>query len=214
MASRPEKALDQQRWLRLWSQLGAQGNGRLIFDQLVTAYAEPERTYHTLEHIEDCLSELEDSRTLARWPNEVEAGLWFHDAVYVPGATDNEVRSADLVQRILRQAMLPQDVVDRIAALVLVTRHVSPPEGQDEQLICDIDLAVLGREPAVFEEFERRIRREYGWVPEPVYRRERSAVLAGFLARPSIYSTERFRRLYESRARANIARLLGELKIT
>jgi predicted metal-dependent HD superfamily phosphohydrolase len=203
--------LDQQRWLELWSRLGAQGSGASIFAQLAAAYAEPARAYHTAEHIRDCLTELDLSRNLAHHPDEIEAALWFHDAVYLPGAPDNEGRSAELVRTALSGKEVPRESTDRIAALVLATRHASVPSAPDEQLICDIDLSILGREPEIFDEFERRIRREYAWVPEPMYRHERSAVLAGFLRRRSIFQTDQFRHRYEVSARANLERLTEKL---
>ena len=93
---RQQGTLDQQRWLDLWSRLGAQGSATSIFAQLASAYAGPGRAYHTAEHIRDCLAELDLSRDLAQNPDEVEAALWFHDAVYRPGASDNEDQSAEL----------------------------------------------------------------------------------------------------------------------
>ena len=203
--------LDQQRWLELWSRLGAQGSGASTFAQLTAAYAEPGRAYHTAEHIRDCLAELGLTRNLAQHPDEVEAALWFHDAVYLPGASDNEDQSAELARTALSMGAVPQEVADRTAALVLATRHAGVCSAPDEQLICDIDLSIFGREPAVFDEFERRIRREYAWVPQPMYRRERSAVLSGFLRRRSIYQTDQFRHRYEVLARANLKRLLDQL---
>jgi predicted metal-dependent HD superfamily phosphohydrolase len=200
--------LDQQRWLELWSRLGAQGSGASIFAQLAAGYAEPGRAYHTAEHIRDCLAELDLSRDLAQYPDEVEAALWFHDAVYRPGASDNEDQSAELARTALSMGAVPHEVADRTAALVLATRHAGVPNSPDEQLICDIDLSILGREPGIFDAFERQIRREYAWVPEPMYRRERSAVLSGFLRRRSIYQTDQFRHRYEALARANLERLI------
>jgi predicted metal-dependent HD superfamily phosphohydrolase len=207
-------APDQQRWTQLWISLGARGNGKPVFTRLLAAYGEPGRAYHTLDHLQDCLREFDSSRTLADHPDQVEAALWFHDAVYVPGASDNEAKSAELARRTLTEARVLPDSAERVATLVLVTRHATLPIERDEQLICDIDLSVLGREPKRFAEFEEQIRREYAWVPAPEYRRERSAVLAGFLARPSIYWTEDFRDRYEVRARENLERLLSELRDT
>ena len=182
-----------------------------MFARLTAAYAEPGRAYHTAEHIRDCLAQLDLSRDLAQYPDEVEAALWFHDAVYRPEASDNEDQSAELVRAALSMGAVPREVVDRTAALVLATRHAGVPNSPDEQLICDIDLSILGREPGIFDAFERQIRREYAWVPEPMYRRERSAVLSGFLRRRSIYQTDQFRQRYEALARANLERLIEKL---
>jgi predicted metal-dependent HD superfamily phosphohydrolase len=106
---------------------------------------------------------------------------------------------------------VPLEVSRRVADLVLATRHLTIPREPDAQLLCDIDLSILGRAPEVFDEFERRIRREYASVPEPTYRSGRSEVLAGFLRRRSIYQTELFRNRYEVSARANLERTLRGL---
>jgi predicted metal-dependent HD superfamily phosphohydrolase len=208
---RQRGSLDQRRWLELWARLGAQGGGASIFAQLAAAYAEPGRAYHTAEHIRDCLAELDLTWNLAQHPDEVEAALWFHDAVYLPGATDNEAHSAELGRAALAAGSVPPEITGRITALVLATRHAAIPDLPDEKLICDVDLSILGREPEIFDEFERRIRREYAWVPASVYRRERSAVLSGFLRRRFIYQTDQFRQRYEVPARANLTRVIAEL---
>jgi predicted metal-dependent HD superfamily phosphohydrolase len=203
--------LDRNRWLGLWSRLGAQQNGPELYQQLSAAYAEPARFYHTAAHIADCLRQLDRSRDLARRPDEVEAALWFHDAVYVPGAVDNEERSAALARSSLKAGAAIGETSNRVAALVLATNHQDLPSDPDAQLVCDIDLSVLGREASVFDDFERQIREEYAWVPEPMYRSARSDVLRGFLRRRSIYHTGRFAQWYERQARHNLERIVAAL---
>jgi predicted metal-dependent HD superfamily phosphohydrolase len=209
--NRQRGTLDQERWLELWSRLGAQSSGTSTFALLAAAYAEPHRAYHTAEHIRDCLAELDASRHLAPHPDELEAALWFHDAIYLPAASDNEEQSAELARATLTRSGVPEAVAGRVVTLILATRHTVVPTTPDEKLICDVDLSILGRDATTFDEFERRIRREYAWVPEPVYRRERSAVLAGFLRRRWIYQTDPFRRRFEVLAHANLQRLIAEL---
>lgn len=207
---RPE-TLDQGRWTGLWRRLGARGDGLSIFTALAAAYAEPARVYHTTEHIRDCLTQLDLCRNSAGRADEVEAAIWFHDAVYQPAGADNEERSAALARTALDQSGLAQEVTARIAELVLATQHLAAPTEPDAALLCDIDLSIFGRSRAVFAEFERRIRREYAWVPEPVYRTARAETLEAFLRRRSIYQTGYFRERYEVPARANLTRVLKEL---
>jgi predicted metal-dependent HD superfamily phosphohydrolase len=209
--NRQHGTLDQERWLALWSRLGAQRNGTSTFANLAAAYAEPGRAYHNAEHIRDCLTELDSSRANAEHPDEVETALWFHDAVYLPGGSDNEQQSAELARTALTAAGVSDSVAGQVTTLILATQHTAPAGTADQKLICDIDLSIFGREPAIFDEFERHIRQEYAWVPEPIYRRERSRVLAGFLKRRSIYQTESFRREFEIPARANLQRLIAGL---
>jgi predicted metal-dependent HD superfamily phosphohydrolase len=203
--------LDPARWTALWSRLRAQGDGVEVFTRLTAAYAEPTRAYHTASHIADCLALLDASRVAAANPDELEAAIWFHDAVYVAARSDNEERSAELARATLHEARVRSEVADRVGALVLQTRHGTTPSGPDAALLCDIDLSILGRSPEAFDLFERRIRQEYAMVPEAIYRRGRSDVLRGFLNRASIYQTQWFRERFESEARANLERVLTTL---
>ena len=62
----PAAAPDLTRWRWLWSGLGGSGDGHQVFDQLAAAYNEPARTYHNIEHLRHCLTELHGNRALAR----------------------------------------------------------------------------------------------------------------------------------------------------
>jgi len=203
--------LDYARWSRLWLRLGAQNDGSRTFQQLAAAYAEPDRTYHNTAHVQHCLAALDQARSLADRPDEVEAALWFHDAVYVSWRSDNERRSALLGEAALASAGVGPAASHRVAALILATSHHVLETEQDAQLICDVDLAILGAPAPEFDQFERAIRQEYRWVPDVLYRRSRSAVFRGFLLRASIYQTAEFRTRYEERARQNLERLLTAL---
>jgi predicted metal-dependent HD superfamily phosphohydrolase len=131
--------------------------------------------------------------------------------VYVAADTDNEARSAELARASLSDAGVAPAIAERISALVLETRHLAPSNQADAALLCDIDLAILGRPPEAFDLFERRIRQEYATVPEPIYRRGRMEILRGFLERASIFQTAWFQRRFEAPARANLKRVLGKL---
>ncbi len=205
------EALDRERWTALWSRLGARGDGLSTLNQLAAAYAEPTRAYHNAEHIGDCLAQLDLSRSVGQHLDEVEAALWFHDAVYLPGSADNEARSAHMVRASLAGSGVPARAADRIAGLVLATSHLRIPTEPDAALLCDIDLSILGRSQEIFSRFEQQIRREYSSVPEISYRSARSEILRSFLRRPCIYQTGFFHDRYEARARTNLTRVLGEL---
>ena len=168
------------------------------------------RHYHTLEHLEACLRELDAMRALAVRPAEVELALWFHDAVYRSWRRDNEQQSADWAARALRAA--PVDSVTRIRQMILATMHTDEELGGDTALVVDIDLSILGQPPDVYAGFERAIRREYWWVPRARYVAARGKVLAGFLARATIYQHDPLHRKYEAQARENIAAALRQLE--
>lgn len=187
--------------------VGGTGDG---FEELVARYGEPQRRYHTMEHIESCLALLDRFRSLARRPAEVELALWFHDAVYEPHRTDNEGRSAELARRVLLAAGVSREAVDRIAAYILATKGHDVVEG-DGALVLDIDLSILGASEEEFERFDRHIREEYIHVPDPLYREGRRRVLEGFSKRRRIYRLEPFFDAFETQARRNLERKIAEL---
>jgi predicted metal-dependent HD superfamily phosphohydrolase len=199
---------DLKRWQAMWQTLGAKGDGRALLCQLRAAYDEPQRVYHTLAHMRDCLRQFDAARTLAEQPAEVEVAIWFHDAVYDTHRSDNEERSAEWAERALVEAGAPDPVPRRVQALILATRHDLVPTGQDAALLADVDLSILGRTPAEYDAYEQGIRQEYAWVPDETYRAARANILRGLLLRARLYQTDFFYQRYEDRARRNLERAL------
>ena len=206
------KNADLTRWSLLWHMLEARRPGELVFDELALAYAEAQRAYHTLEHIHDCLAQFDGASVLAEHPIEVEAALWLHDVVYDPRAADNEERSAEWAENALTRGGVLDAAIARIRGLILATKHRAVPHGQDAALLLDIDLSILGREPASFQRYESQIRQEYSHVPEAAFREGRARILEAFLVRETIYQTALFRERYEARARENLSRSIGRLR--
>jgi predicted metal-dependent HD superfamily phosphohydrolase len=194
-------------WQRAWTGIGATGEGNELFAQLKAAYAEPQRHYHTLQHLGECLSAFDAVQTLAEHPHEVEMALWFHDAIYEVKGHDNEQRSADWARDALLAAGVPGESARHVHDLVMATRHTAVPSGRDEQLLVDIDLSILGAERMRFDEYEQQIRKEYSYVPGFLFRRKRKEILLGFMERPAIYSTPHFHDALEARARDNLRRV-------
>lgn len=203
-----DERLPERSWHRAWAALGLRAPGGLM-QRLLDAWAEPQRHYHSRQNLHECLALLEPALDLAQHPGEVELALWFHDAVYDLQGKGNEARSADWAIEVLAQAGASQEVQQRVRALIMATCHDAEPEGDDARLLVDIDLAILGADPARFAEYDTQVREEYRWVPESVYRSKRREVLAGFLARPAIYGTGRFRDHLEGRARENLSAWSG-----
>jgi len=201
--------VDRSAWKRAWQGLGVTAPAAVEHEKLIACYAERHRAYHTLQHLGECLTQLDQVRELCSHPDEVALALWYHDAIYKPRRSDNEVRSADWLAKVAIQFAAPAAAVGRMRELVLVTRHDAIPVGIDAQILVDIDLSILGASPERFGEYERQVRREYRWVPLPLYRSQRAKVLQSFMKRQRIYSTERYFNLLESRARENIRCSLG-----
>ena len=199
------------RWLGLWSSEADQAALRAIHSDLARRYGEPHRHYHTLRHVSRCLQELDEARPQADHPLEVEVALWFHDAVYDPRSGDNEEASARYAQEALG-SLIQGEPLNRVASLILATKHIDPPTSNDAKLTADIDLAVLGSSAKEYREYEDGIRLEYSWLPEVIFKAGRAEVLAWFLFRERIYHTDHFREKYEENARANLSRSISKLR--
>ncbi len=197
-------------WRRAWNDLGLHAPDGL-YDRLLAAYAEPQRKYHTLQHLEKCLETLARCPVQAHHTGEIELALWFHDAIYDVERTDNETLSADWAADALFTAGAPAAAIEHVRGLILATRHAGTPESLDEQLLVDIDLAILGAHATRFAEYGTQVRQEYAWVPEDLFREKRCAILRLFLSRPTIYGTPFFHDTLEARARENLQRSIAIL---
>jgi predicted metal-dependent HD superfamily phosphohydrolase len=164
-----------------------------------------------LQHLDACLGHLPMLLALAERPDEIRCALWFHDAIYQIGASDNEWRSAEWARDALLSAGAPQEVAQRVFALVMATRHDAVPQSRDQEILLDVDLGILGTRAAVFDAYEQQIRAEYQSVPAPQFRANRRRILQGFLARKRIYHTALFFERYEGPARENLARSIAAL---
>ena len=195
----------KHRWLAFGEAAGLDGRAEWL--ELSAAYGDPARAYHNLNHIADCLVRLDEHVRLAIDPVAVEFAIWFHDIVYDTHAPDNEERSAVAATEFLSATTHGAVVADLIRA----TRHDGRPGTPDSALLCDIDLSILGRPPAVYDAYARAIRQEYAWVPLPDFVRGRTRVLESFLDRPSVFALEKMEEIYGEHARTNLEREIREL---
>jgi predicted metal-dependent HD superfamily phosphohydrolase len=208
----------QQFWLKHAKGVGVERPSMPLLSQLVTAWSELHRHYHSLRHLQECLQLLEHWGKNVTAKHEVGMALWFHDAVYDPEREDNEDKSARWAIEALKTIGVADDSVRRIAKLIRATKHPSPGAKSRTaridglELMLDIDMAILGSDRARFEEYERQVRREYAHVPDESFARSRSDFIEAMLGNDVIYRTENARSELEVRARENLLRSLHTLR--
>jgi predicted metal-dependent HD superfamily phosphohydrolase len=169
------------------------------FADLASLYAEEHRKYHNLNHIDPMLGWLDAT---GERNDCVELAIWFHDAVYDPLGKDNEAKSARFFTDHLG-SYVSASLNEDMERLILATDASRPRTGrEDENLIIDIDLSILGASPKDYAAYRDAIRHEYSAVPEGKFTAGRAAILRRFLSQP-IYATGFFGQL-ESQARLNI----------
>jgi predicted metal-dependent HD superfamily phosphohydrolase len=204
----------RQRWTQLLAMLGCPPHAAApTFADLHDHYTNPQRHYHTFDHIHamletvrECSPEAEPALLLA---------VWFHDVIYDSRAGDNEERSAAHARLLLQPLGVSDAILAETERLILLTkRHAAGATDRQGQLLIDVDLAILGAVPADYDAYAAAIRREYDWVADTDYRRGRCAVLERFLQRPRLYATDEMYRRFEDAARRNLQREIAELSNT
>ncbi len=173
----------------------------------------PDRHYHNRGHIQTCLGLLDERRREAEDTRRIEAAIFFHDAIYVPAARDNEQQSVDFASKFVSG----QDI-HTIGSLIMATSHVFPWKKLvgDRALIADIDLAILGYRAAEFQEYRQQIEREYlAVVNRETFvagSREFFTALLKQAEADSIYRTESCRDQFEPFAVDNLTVALEQLE--
>lgn len=204
----PQALLFQSSWQRSWAALNLSPPDDLQ-QRLLAAYAEPQRHYHTQQHLAECLAHFDAVWEQAQRPGELAMALWFHDAAYDIKGKDNELRSAQWAEQALKNSGATEASRQRVSALIMATCHTAAPSDDDAKLLVDIDLAILGASPERFAEYDRQVAAEYAWVPRLVYGFKRKQVLRSFLERDFIYATPHFRQRLEQQARSNLRLAIG-----
>ena len=199
-------------WNQFVEQLLASDNSVKIFDDLQKRYSEKHRVYHNLGHVEFLLKLFRQFEQFVDDRSCMFFAIWFHDAIYEPGAVDNEKRSAELAVESLNELSLSKRQIKKVEKLILATEKQSAENPDDDgKLFLDFDLAILGTENSVYRHYAKAIRKEYSFVSDTEYRAGRGKVLQDFLQRDVIYLTDIMRKEFETKARENIAREILEL---
>jgi len=206
----------KRRFIELWKRIGAQGNPDPEFAKLQEAYSQPQRFYHNIDHIRNCLIDLDSAKHLTKQSDLVELAVWYHDVVYDTKAIQNEEKSGQLAYDACLAAKLPEELAKGTVALILATKHNEVPDEMNARILVDIDLAILGKSVREFDEYEKNIRKEYSWVSEDQFKQGRSNILQMFLHRAEnnkLYLTDFFRNKYETQARKNLQISIDSLLI-
>lgn len=192
-------------WRRLCSSAGFSDSwSSEVLVILRSRYSEPGRHYHTLRHICQVLTWLEQFDKAL--PVALQLAAFFHDAVYDTKSKFNEEMSAQLAVDTLGQESADLGMIHEVRQLILCTKKHLPDESNAARsgLFLDCDLMILAASPAEYKLYTEQIRLEYSQFNDVEYRAGRTHVLKSFISRKTIFFTERVRLEYERGARSNI----------
>jgi predicted metal-dependent HD superfamily phosphohydrolase len=140
----------------VWGALAVRlGLGTHIWPRIVTAYGEPHRHYHTLDHIAAVVTDFVPLKDRFEDADAALLALFFHDIVYDPARSDNEERSADVLRDLLTGATA-ELACDHILA---TKKHEA--NTPDAALVVDIDMAILAAPWPDYLLYAENVAREY-----------------------------------------------------
>lgn len=190
---------------------------KMLWLDIATRYNETQRAYHTLRHIQQLFIEFDEIGHYLHEPHIIALALYYHDVIYDPTRSDNELRSAAYAVKTLTR-YLTDNQCQYIYALIIMTATHQLDELTDHQkrsdavYLLDMDLSILGAQWCEYERYVQAIRQEYVHVPIMDYRIGRITVLEKLLAHPQIYITEYYHERLEMQARDNIEREITLLR--
>ena len=146
--------------------------------KLEESWNEPRRKYHNVDHLKQILGDLEKKKMFVA-PIHWEAlviSAFFHDAVYVPGKTDNEDKSIQLFMNCFKGDDLY--MANKIGEMIESTKYRKRPEDPLLKIFWDADNAMfISGDINGLISNEQKIRQEFNFVSQQEYKKKRLAFL-------------------------------------
>ncbi|MBO0843684.1 MAG: hypothetical protein J2O46_10890 [Nocardioides sp.] len=184
-----------------------------LMAEVLAAYAEPSRRYHDTRHLSEVLDRIEQLRDAGERfdATAVVLAAFFHDAVY-DGERDAEERSAAWAEDSLQPYVDARTLAEVVRLVRLTETHDPEPTDRNGRVLSDADLAILAAPRERYDEYAASVRAEYAYLGDEEFRLGRIHVLEGLLAKDTLFCCAHALELWESRARANVLRELGDLR--
>lgn len=184
--------------------------------KLMKAYEN--REYHNLSHVENMLFNFNayEDLTHQKIPNRdiFKLAVYMHD--YYNGSINDVEDSAIYARNLLENSKSSKSkkLAPQLTKLILATTHSRDLSNasNEEKIISDLDLAVLASEPDEYNDYSRKIRKEFKQFNDEEFAKGRIKILEKLLKKEQIFYTPFFSLNYESRARDNMKQELENLK--
>ncbi|HIC79330.1 MAG TPA: hypothetical protein EYP02_09120, partial [Sulfurovum sp.] len=108
----------------------------LLWEKIEIKYTNPNRYYHSLEHLEYIYKELEEIEL----NHILEFSIFYHDIIYDVKNRDNEEQSAKIATIELSKLNVPENIKTEVSQLILETK-THQASSEQNRLFLDSDLA-------------------------------------------------------------------------
>ena len=215
MAPSTEDITGFARFQSLWQRnltATAIDDSKAIYQRLLAGYHEPQRHYHTLDHIKHCLGMFENCKAMVNDPDALEMAIWMHDVILESGRRDNEARSAELYLELSRDVQ-HDEMRELVSRLIMTTLHNGDTVDEDDSnYMVDIDLSSFGLPWDEFLRDSLNLRAENPLLGDQDYQLNQTGFQRGLLARPRFFQSDFFFDRFEKQARDNLARYFEYLR--
>lgn len=178
---------------------------RQKYQALVHHYTELHRHYHNLFHIQKMLEDSEQLQITKKAKAQLQLAIFYHDYIYRPGASDNEIQSKMVFEEDCLALNLepPTSISDMIMSTALYEKQGSVND------LGDLDLATLALPYDEYTFHGKLLFEEYGnrFLEQQMIEGRRD-FLVKMLSLPKIFNNDPEK---DSLACANMGRQLAEL---
>ncbi|WP_201550014.1 MULTISPECIES: HD domain-containing protein [Psychrobacter] len=194
-------------------------NAQALWQDISVRYSEHQRAYHTLDHIQQLFGQFKQIKHHLNEPDIIALAMYYHDVIYEPTHSDNELKSAEFAVEVLRPYLNAEQCQHIYALIMMTASHkienidalVDHDQYNDAAYLLDMDLSILGASWSAYEKYAKAVRQEYLHVSMADYCVGRTEVLKGLLAHPKLYLTDHYYEQSETQARDNIKREINSL---
>lgn len=185
----------------------------MIFEDLKTI---SDRGYHGLSHCENMLQNMEKYIASENYKPQNKAlfrlAIFTHDRF--PDVDESIQYALNILNKSEDTNIKSSSNRKILYGLIHSTDHMKniSEYTDDEKLISDLDLFILGSDPKTYLKYKEGIRDEYKNVDIKTFSKARIEILNKFLCRNSIYKLPFFKTNYENNARKNLSAEIKELK--
>lgn len=174
-------------------------------------HSEKGRFYHNLDHLENMFLELEAVKDQILNYTAITFSVFYHDIIYDATSRANEEKSAEFAVSRLEELNIDKAIIKEVFEQILATKTHQISNHHDTNYLLDADLSILGKDPETYMDYTKKIRKEYSFYPNLLYKPGRKKVLQHFLELESIFKTDYFKSKYEKQAKENIQSELKNL---
>lgn len=185
-----------------------------LVNELYDMYNSYKRVYHDWQHARQMINFGKKHADLIQNLRVFNWATLYHDSIYDPHNLYgvNEVASSEFATTRL-EGLLPRDEMSEVNLFIISTREHNPIAIVPQMdIFLDADLAILGSSPEEYQKYCNGVKKEFEWMPQERYIKNRINVLSGFLKRENIYTTPEVSEQLEAQAILNLKKELSDLQ--